>query len=216
MKRYTELDTAELVALTPEQIETLIDLEIAERGIKPVTMPSKPLCIDAGIKPTEDYWQIGHSYYDSFLVKSEADMKAIQSIPVFRTEYGKAGDKYKWIIPTELTIKKALFYKEEDIAKVSTVLQKNQIATERYETDKKLYTKYSEAIADIRQAIMETVDNAKARYRTISDAQANFAKYLTLADGNTEIAKRFFRNAYKDDKDIISAILGSNTEEVKE
>lgn len=212
MKRYTDYQKGELATLTDEQIQRLIDIEIAEAGIKPVPEPVKPTLADVGIKPTDHYYQLKGVGYGACLIKGEEDAKKLLEMVVFEKEYDyQVGDAYSWAQKADVQLVQISLFRKEDIDKIKHTLRENRTLQEQYKKDSEAYKKYTGATHDCRVEVHTAVDNDRNHVRMVKLAMDTWTHYLSLAEGDKEVAERFFRNAYRDDIELIEVVLGQAT-----
>jgi hypothetical protein len=210
MKRYTEYGKGELASLTEEQVTVLIDIEIAEAGIKPVTQPKELSLSDAGITATEIFFQVsGGGYRDEILVKTEEQARQIAAIPAFKKAYDyNMGDKYSWAETNTITVSQVSLYKQEDVRRIAPLLQENKTKREKYNKENQEYQKYCDATANCRNSVWSAVSDDKEWVKETELAKRTWEKHLKLADGDRKVAERFFRNAYQGEDELIEVVLG--------
>lgn len=200
MKRLNELTDPELVQIYSEGIiDDLIDLECAYRGI-PLLPPCPTEPVKSTIEPTVKTFEVG-----GFTVKSQKDaatiLEAINKVTLLKTDYlsGDYNRRYVEIMREDdynyPEIKTKIYFEKD-------VLVANQSALRAYEQAKDTYNeqlnKYNE-IFGFRKEIVDEISERMSVYNELLYRQerANdlMAKYLELADGNDEIARRFMKNA---------------------
>lgn len=204
MKRFSELTSEELVALEQEQIDLLIELEIAYAGIEPVIMPTKPTLEDLGIVKNDCYYQVG-----SMLFVKEEDALQVSGMDRVSEDYDcNIGYNYRYTKPViDSAVSKVMYYKQEDITRVQPALARNKAKLNEYEPAMKAYNQYTKETSGIRQRVYSAISEARDLQEEIDLAKKQYDKYLVLADNNTEIAENFFRNTYKNKEYIIEKIL---------
>ena len=210
MKRYHELSQTELEALTHEQVQTLVDLEVAHEGILPVPNPEPPTLEDVGLEKTVEAWRVGvdHYSYNSLLFVNEEDAKLVVAMSVVKTanDYS-ADDKYEWLEACPLRITPTKFYAEKDIAAVRSALRDNKERQKEYEKQKKEHDVFLKATADIKSTVWGVVHQARGFKMDVDHAHTVYKKHLTLADGDSNAAERFFASAYESKPDIIERVM---------
>ena len=210
MKRYTDYEPEELAVLTDEQVATLIELEIACEGIKPVFKMDVPTLAEVHITPSVVAYEVhGHLY------QNEDDALDVARKPFFTSEYDYriGGYDYKWLEPKQsIEVSKRLFYEKADLMRVKEALAENHRKQETYEKQNQEYDKFLKATMAVRQAVWSAVNDARRAAAAVEHAKSIFQKHLGLAEGNEEIAKNFFRAAYKNEPEIIEAVIGAEPE----
>jgi hypothetical protein len=122
MKRYTDLMHEDLIILKDEDIERLIDIEIAHEGIMPVGCSVVPSLETEGVVKSEIAYEIG-----GILLKNEEDALTVSRMEQFNTayDYQAGGYNYQWLDPvTERTITKKNFYRQSDINRILSASKK--------------------------------------------------------------------------------------------
>jgi hypothetical protein len=187
--RYTFLSAGQKLALTNEELQKAIELEAAERGIQIPIQFSELLkrCEYKGFQIPPDAMcfyevMVGTGYNTSksglcFQTEEEA-LNAIKgAFSIYEDGYGetrrnKISDKEITICKTWVTSSKASSFRtflkeyEEDLSPFDDLAKE-----------------LMEDLSDIRQKAYNKQVNAEKK-----------AKYLSLADDNEEIAKRFWNN----------------------
>lgn len=199
-----DLSQSELAALTEEEIERFIQLEIAVDGIEPVECPRAISLENAGIVADDTAYQVC-----GVVVRSIEDAKIIAGLPVMHEQYDyTTGYQYKWLDPTiPVKIEEVHFYKQHDVGAVKDILQRNKAKQEEYETQKRTFDKFLTDTGKIRGRVYEAVRDACQSARQVQLARETFDKYMDLASGDRTVAASFFRNTYKDRPELIAAVL---------
>lgn len=207
MKRYTEYTKEELIELSSEKIQDLIDIEIAEAGIYPVMEPKMPDLGHYDIQKTINMYDVG-----GILFENISDAEAFMKMKRFRSSYDyKIGTDIKWIedeYDWNVSINHETFYDKKDVDRIKHVLKENSRITEEYNEKKKEYDEFNKVTSTIRSAVMTAVDQAWEWKYKVDHAKTMMDKYLRLSDGDEIIAQRFFRDAFKADEELVEAILG--------
>lgn len=216
MLRYSELPIEQLASLTEEQIQLLIDLEIAHEGILPVECPQKPTLSSVNIQQDDQAYEVA-----GILVKKQEDALTIANLSVLeqKYDYSGAGYSYKWVEPhIDMSIKPVSFYKKEDVMRVRTALTDMNKFKEKYAAEEKAYENFVKRTSNTRNEVWACVMKAGKKVQEIKSAEVMYKKYLVLADNEEWIAKKFFLDAYRTRPDIVKAVLDIDIKlpEVKE
>lgn len=212
MKRYDQYSKEELAVLTEEQINTLVDLEIAYAGVMPAERPTPPSYEDVKMNKSEAAYSVYGIYF-----KNQSDALAVSGMQVFRQDYDYAAGGYDYKYLRENTsneVKTEFFYKKEDVKRFKDTLIQNKTLKDQYESDKKDYDKYFDSTSKIRTAVWEAYREACRFVNSVNNAKNMYDKYLQLAEGDKAIAKKFFLDAYKDNEDIVEAVFPDVVEDV--
>lgn len=204
MKRIDELTRDELAALTDEQTETLIELEIAHAGIKPVLPPEYEEVPVITIQPTDMVYEV-----HGLNVRSKEDAETLAKIETCSDTYDYgAGYDYKYLNPPEpgtITVKK--FYLHSDIEAMTKLLRLKKAVEERNAARRKEYTAYEGETKSITDHVNTFRYEAREFAGKVEYAKKIFEKHLKLAEGNHGIAVNFFKTAYKGQDEIVAKVL---------
>lgn len=215
MKRYNELTKEELAALDEAGIERLIDVELAYQEIPPVPLPEKPQLSDLGIERTDVGYVVGN-----LIFKNQSDAEQVAKMTLFRTNYKyEIGYNHTWLEPLEETqVTVTNYWKKEDVLRLGLAIKQNSERQEEYRKQQQAYDKYLENTSSVRNEVWLAVHNAQRHMCAIETATQTLLKYKDLADGDEEVAKNFFRNTYKNQPEMLEAVLGEKqvSEDVKE
>jgi hypothetical protein len=216
MKRYNEFTREEQASLTSEQIERLIDLEIAFAGILPVERPIPVTEFKPAIEATDVAYEVFN-----VLFRKQEDATAVAGMEVLKSEYDYygAGCNYCWL--TERTdydsgVKTKHFYKKEDVIPIKEAIKDSRKKQEAYKKEDEEYEKYLKSISSIRDEVYSACREAARFMARVEKAQQVYNKHLDLAENNVEIAMNFFKDAYKNDTEIANAVFPDLFPEKKE
>lgn len=216
MKRYTDLSIEELNSLTDEQIQKFIDIEVAFAGIQIVIKPLSAEVQRITIVPTLSAYHI-----KGVLVEDLEVARILQSAVVFKTNYSYPDYDRKYIEEvTETGIETQQFFHKEELEQVKGQVTAAKEAETAFKAANKLYCEYQQQIDAFQHEVLGAVANARQVIYQRQQAQAAYDRYLNLADGDEDIAARFFRDAFKGQVDALNYILGdplpTSQEEIEE
>lgn len=210
MKRFNEMTKEELGKCTEDQIHTLIDLEVAYAGILPVLPPTYFEVPVVDIQPTEKVYKCSGIIFAN---KEDADLFAEMKKYDTAYNYGRTGSDYAWLVNKseyEVGVQPAMFYTKEAVEDAASMLERVKRVSERNSQLSVEYSKYRESIQDISSSVREAQEDAKQFLDDVEAARKVYAMHLELAEGDVEIAKKFFKNAYKARTEIIEEIFPDN------
>lgn len=206
MKRYDEYSKEELAELSEEQINTLVELEIAYAGILPAICPQPIPPFDPGIKPTHELYECC-----GLLFESQADAISLSGMSVSSKDYDyySGGVQYQYATKRDYdsSVKKIFLYHKEDVDRVKAALKERKELEESYKAAQKEYDKFVKETSEIRSTVFTAWREALKFRSAVSEAKRVYEKYLTLAEGNEKIADQFFTDAYRTEPDIIKAVF---------
>lgn len=208
MKRYYEYTKENLVVLNEEEIQLLIDLEIAYAGIIPQIEPNYEVVPECLIEKKDMVYRV-----HGLNVGNEEDAKTLSNIRVFKEsyEYDGAGYNYKYLDKEGDfgTIGTERYYTEFDVKKLSGELKKKQLIEKSNEEKRLSWRKYQNTIEGIENTVFDCIREARSWQSKKDQAIRTFKKHLLLADNDYDVAVKFFKDAYKDEADLIESVLSS-------
>lgn len=217
MKQITELSEAEILQLTTEQINKMIQFKMAEAGIKILTKPVEPSYRDLPVKTELLYQVTGIEYL--FTEKSIADDEgqALQAAASKMRTSSYIGNAYthKKVVKMEQynldligKVTEVLYYSPADAPLVDEIVNENKAYKKTYEDLLTEFKKNEEEADYIRVDIWEVVKNVQAKHNKMADMKYQYERYLDLADGNKKIALNFLKKAYSIDEETECYVQG--------
>lgn len=203
MKRLEELSQLELGLLDDEQAKALIDLEVAHAGLRPEMPPVKPTSIQ--LERTEVAYEVG-----GLLFKNRDEAEGVcETVPLLRCQYDwNLGYSKEWLEPFTPTVVPKRFLRKDQVEAHREELIGLKIQEDVYQAQKKKYDAYVAARGSIERQVWDAIREGH-RYRAeLEYAKRQLERYKELAEGDEKIARKFFLEAYKDDADIVSNVLG--------
>jgi len=192
MKQINDLSKAEVLALTDEQINTMIDLECACENVP--LLPPEP------VKPDVPKFEPDTTYYGivGFYFKAAEDaakiLNAFDSVALLRMGYS---DKFP-IPPSDYEkpkIEPKKFMSPEMYDRVKGEKAAADSAMEKYTSDKKDYDEIVKQRVKQVDYVWDIVNEVRQEQYKKDSFKSQFKRYLTLADGNHAIAWKFLVNA---------------------
>ena len=206
MKRFTEYTQDELALLDEEGVQRLIDIEIAVAGIAPVSPPLPLNPERLGLVKSETAYRVSGTLYETM-----EDAKIAQGLKMVNEDYDcAAGWHYKYLVPVNGPgIDMVQFYQKSDVLENAGRLRDLNNEKEKYDKEQATYKEYLKAIGVCRDEVKDAVNEAHIRAPSpFQSAQQTLDNYVKLAEGDEAIAKNFFLGTYKNQPDIIEAVLG--------
>jgi len=198
MKRIYDMDESEVLALTDEMINRLIDYECANEGV-PLLPPhpgAKPKAID--IKPDTTIYKVGEWNFinveDANRVFEVLATSTLCDVDGYSKDarIGSIITTNHYSYPQVKTIKvmsSSLYIKEQ--SQIATVA----VAEEEWGKANKIYNQAYAAREGIVGNAWEVVRMAREHEAACNKFRADFARYLELADGDRVIAMNFLTKA---------------------
>jgi hypothetical protein len=208
MEDFSNLTDEQIYALTNDQVERYIDLECAKKGIRllPDLVPSMPILEKPETNMT--VYEVGDF---KVLTQGEVDilLEALDKVRLVRLDYEYAtGYDNKYVMgmsDQQVKVEHIRCYSPEAFSKVKESLISYTKAKQEYQSNWQEYQKILGARKDAGKWIMEKVEEAQEKYARTERLKTEFARYLTLAQGNVEIARNFLKSAFGlDDEDVLA------------
>jgi len=204
IKRLEDYTDAELVNLTEEQVIDLIDLECGYEGVKLLpTLPDRP--VKNNLAEDWEVWDV-----PSMTLADKKDAAEIIAFALGKshvTTYyvpGPGYKKYGEIDPNyELGITSKKMFSRDHYKTIDVQLQQYESTKQNYDKAKSEYDEISKARSEIIGTVNEAISDARSTAQRLSRLEQASLRYLTLAHGDKEIAKRFMLDAYKENADAI-------------
>lgn len=187
MKSIKEMSHSEIIELTEQDIERMIDYECAKAGIRFVKCPEKPL--EPKFDETPNAFEIAR-----VIVRSRESAEKIQScLMSCKSDILEAG---------YMGVDRALRI-EEVHWQTRSEREERDKREEEYDELKKAYNEarlaYDEFLSrrqSIEQPIWDKWNEEKARAYQVEHLQSMCQKYFDLAEGNETVALNFLSSAY--------------------
>jgi len=211
MKRYDELTHDELIMLSPEQVEKLIQLEIAEEGIKFVPEPTTPPKSQVDIQKSVVAYSVGGLLFEN---KADADNVALMPLLHEQSDW-RIGYAYNYAEKMEnVAVEVKTYFTHDDLIRVRDELQTQETERRRYEHDREAWVKYKNETSDIRKRVLGAVEAAGDWEASVVNGTAAYQKYLDMADGNSDIAAIFFLDAHWNEEGLCERVLVMDKEKL--
>lgn len=188
MKRFSELTKEELVDIEGDVLGDAIRVEAIERGIKiPIKMSEAVSKVAYQGTATSEgdmvvYQLDTEGYYEEVGWLTEEDaIRAMQGVVCIGSTYKNGRNGKKIDHEKVVVVKRIQFPGEPELYKIAQI-------TEWLDEDRTAYDELlDECVSQVRAVRQQDYDDKVARERK--------AEYLRLADGDEEIAKRFWTKA---------------------
>lgn len=219
MKRLDDYTREELINITDEERELLIEVEAMCEG---VDIPEEPKYLEEQFvdRPDMEVYEVevGDLIYTS---KEEAE-KVVSFLN--STSRGGLDYKYengydrKYYKPTDTLIsaKSVRAYSYEKYKQIGELLKTNKKAKEINENLKSDYTNAIKGYNNIKAEVQQAIDNAVYAQQTEERYKTAYNRYIELANGDKEVAQKFFRNTYGSlDEDVIEAVFNGGESDMR-
>jgi hypothetical protein len=203
MKRYWDKTEKERSAMTAEQLEGFIEVELMEAGVlRPRTLALEELesanlgekITKYGVKFAGKFSREEGKYYFDTLEQAQ---KFIALNPMAEDYDYNIGREMHYLIPmTEMGIEIKEFYRHENIIRASSILKKNEETRKRNEELRKEYEKSCTAVRQATENLWADWYKCTGLADEYQEIKDTYDKYLAMADGNPTTAMRFLGKAY--------------------
>ena len=195
MKRYEDYTTKELANLTEEEIKTLIEIECMVNGI--AACYEKP-----DLKPIEELPQPDIEVFEvcdiKFLDKEEAIallelIRNSKSIVITDYDYS-VGYSERYVKPDTdcATLSSSKYYSKEAYDSMKEAIKCKKEAEQHNREMTEIYNKRMEEYRKLESEVNSAVYEAVAEESKFNYAKSVFERYVSMADGNIDVAKNFF------------------------
>lgn len=216
MKRLKDYTREELINITDEEMKLLIEVEAMCEGVEVLEEP-KYIEVTEVDAPNIEVYEVeaGGLVYAS---KEEAEkvVSFLNSINRGSLDYKyENGYDRKYYVPVDdlVAAKSIRAYLYEKYCQISKLLKANKNAKE---VNDKLRSEYNDAVKgynNIVAEVQEAIDNAIYEQQAEERYKKAYDRYIELANGDKEVAQKFFRNTYNYiDEDVIEAVFNEDEE----
>jgi hypothetical protein len=206
MKRLEEMGKMELADLTDDQVQRLIDLELAHSGLVRMAEPEK-----VEVPESTKMNPIGRVYKvmgSDIGFSSEEDARKFFELKPIRLGYSWPGAEKLYYIdsPRGETIDIISVFDKTLAENVGNgpaerVWKINESAKEKYRQN---YKQVSDVATDVWNRIIES----REFKREVNAARAALDKYIVIVEGDEIKARKLFYLAYKSSPDIMVEVVG--------
>lgn len=198
MKRIEEMTKEEILALTTEEIDKMVDYACAERGIPLLPpIPEEPEYFDIKAHLNLTVYELGNF---TFVNKEDAEKvyNVMLGCPLINTTY-ISGPSYEMRfngndeIPD---VKVRRIFSEGAWTSVKDKAAKAEAAKKEYQEARDYYNEVYSQRKEVVDEIMEVVNETNREQRNLERHISEFERYLELAEGDRNIAINFFEKAY--------------------
>lgn len=200
-----DMNDDELLALTEEQIERLVKLEMAKEGIPIYPIPDAPEYLDVE-DPDGEFFSF--RLFDGVVFPTAEGirdvvnlMKALGCERLVR-EYGEPGAQHlpnilksRYSDDDDFEIKSEKLFSADGYLRNKGILKENEKRRKAYENELSTISKSKKDAQKIRDSIWGPIREAKTRKIDCERADIQFAEYLDLAENDAEQAWKFFDKA---------------------
>ena len=205
MQDYWDLTNKQRAALTADDIEHLLDVELMRQGL---VRPKKPeLETVTEVAPeTEQFYGVAYpGKYSSddqlgVVFDNEIDALQVASMTMYRTErdYRKGDIKYAAkavtgkVVPLRLPGEVAVTQLQVELEQASDTKKKNEALLSEY-------NKATKAVDDALKSLLTDWRECQEMARQMAQVRATCDRYLQLCDGDNDLAAKFLAEAYDEE-----------------
>ena len=211
MKRLEDYTREELINITDEEKKLLIEIEAMCEGVE---IPEEPKYLEEQFVDRPDM-EVYEVEVDTLYYTSKEEAEKVVSF-LNSTSRGRLDYKYengydrKYYEPVDglVSAKAMRAYSYEKYHQIGQLLKANKKVKE---VNDKLKSNYNDAIKgynNIVAEVQEAIDEAIYAQQKEEHYKTAYARYIELANGDKEVAQKFFRNTYGSlDEDVIEAVF---------
>ena len=220
MKKINELTKKEIIELTDDDLQKMVNLELAENGIpfldkpkepeyEPIELPEKILYSF----PEFNLYSIDESIMNEIVLIIENNRDKLRKI-----DYKYGHDRYDYEMrklktnsydSNEIAFKvtSKTVYSEEQALKIKDIAKRNEERKKEHEELLGKWEEIQEQINEIKGKIYDTYYEVIEQQRIINTHKERFAEYILIAGGNKKSALDFYRKAYTITDEIEKELL---------
>jgi hypothetical protein len=208
MKLFDDLTTAELAALSEQEIERYVDLACAEAGV--ALLPEVPIAPDPvdRTKPDREVYRVDGTF---FVHRAHAEQVASLATSFSRYRPNYAGNDYSTMKvqpdPDPVEVRVQLCFSEEFYNTRAAAIEAHDEAHRSYVAGRRTYDDIVQKRLDIRRPMQARISHARNRTYKCTRLRAEHERYLDLAEGNRRVAARFLAAAYADAEELIPDVF---------
>lgn len=218
MKTIEEMNEQEILALTNEDLNTMVMLKMAQDGIKIIDKPGLPNYIAVPSKDRKMYKVRGFNFVFDNMEDAEIISAAIVQVRerLNIEAYPDGNYEIKFANPysekdysfTEISrIESVEVYKRETAYNIQDNVKQNAKLKNQYEAALKEYNENYESAQYIRDDIFGAFNKVNDKYKNFNAMKYRLDQYLPLAENNVDIAMNFLKKAYVIDAETEEYIL---------
>lgn len=212
MKYIENLTEQEILELTNTDIDKMVRLKAAKKGIKFLTLPKEPAYIKTTSPTTKVYYcnLLGRKL--SFTDKHELDdvidvLNSCKSKCTIDRDYNLPGDNpgylkkelenANWSSDTPDSIKTEMVYTNKEYNIFSKITRENSKLQSAFKKAMQEYEVFQKELDSIKDEILQYIKPVIDKYALLEECIHVFKKeYLPLAENNEEISIEFLGKAY--------------------
>lgn len=216
MKPFDKLTEQELVALTEDEIQRYIDYACAENGVPLLpALPAAPEVLN--YEPDVKVYSVGHWLHFLHAEQAARVMETISEAAPIELDYlsvpiGVSSHAISTRRATEQTVTVEMAFSAARAAQLKDDLAGQKRAEDTYAKAKKDYDRAVSERESHAAEIRDAVEAAWEKHSRRESLRRDFERYLSLADGNAEIAARFLANAHRDAQVLLPDLFVFATE----
>jgi hypothetical protein len=204
MDRYWDLETKEKAALTTEQIERFLQIDMMENGIEPAIKPDlRP--VPEAPNPSVTMFECGGIYFETAALARE-----FASLKPYRSDYDyKIGYEFTTTKPLKTSINEVYFYSDSQLMQCREALLEAKGAREHNAAENNRYEKQTENISLASEHLYADYYEACAKIRKAEKIVGMYNEYKDLA-GDAWKGFVFLQKTY-DQSEVIDAFKLTDT-----
>ncbi|NDV46093.1 hypothetical protein D0T49_03435 [Paludibacter sp. 221] len=210
-KRFDELTEQEILALNESDINTLIDAEAIEQGVKILSKPTKPELTEIAEQDVTLFNIQGTSLY--FLNAEEANtvanyLKACSSLKDIKMDVSAGITKIEKEANMAFALKEEKCYSAELFESIKEAKKANSAAQSKYQSLLKEYNDEKSKKDKIAASIRKKTTDVKNKYAEMERLKSIFTEnYLPVAE-TKEKAMEAFKKAFEISEETEGYVLG--------
>lgn len=200
MNRYWDLSEKERSALSRDDVQAMLRVELMEQGVLQVAAPELQPVENVKFETTTYYIIKKGSYsndFDDFVFRSVQDAEAFLKLPILQHHRGySSAVAYAQPFSEPLAIQEIKLATTDEYLRVKQAAEKDKAAKD---VNDKLMRAYNEAVQKLNKAcdgVWTDWADCRDTAQTLSKVVSTYNEYIGTCEGNAALAAKFLAKAF--------------------
>ena len=199
MNRYWDLSERQRSELTAEQVESMLAVELMEKGVQRIE-PPKLLPVEFPTVKKTTVWVLKRGYSQSDVAYETAEAAAAAMKSGFWLDYNSVGDKTVYSINRqEIRVESADVTDASEVAAVKSQADKAKANKKANDDALREYNDNNTAVTEAVEGVWDDYHECRRNAHNYKRVIATREEYRNLCDGDEALADTFLLKAYNRD-----------------